>query len=169
MGHRTRIALAIALQLLILVGIAGARQWTLMTGAVVLLEVLPVDPRDLFRGEYVALQYRISSLVPGALGATETFRVGQTVYVGLGQRGTFWHAVSVGSTRPAAPFIRGVVVWHPGRDALRVQYGIESYFLQEGLGRRVETSRVPLSAEVVIGRDGTAIIQRLFMDGQPVQ
>jgi len=171
--HRTRVALAVALQLLILVGIVGARQWTLSTGMVILLETAPVDPRDLFRGDYVILRYKISTLNPGALGSTETFRQGQPVYVGVDQRGEFWTAVSVGSSRPPTLFLKGTVLRHrnlgPMSSSMSVEYGIESYFIPEGTGPRIERARERLSVEVAVGTDGTAVIRRLFIGGVPLK
>lgn len=167
MAHRTRALLAVALQLLILAGIAGARQWTLATGTTVLLETAPVDPRDLFRGDYVVLNYKISSLDRRALGITETFRPGQVVYVGLEPRGKFWEAVSVGTQRPQGVYLRGRTEFSFGEDTVRVSYGVESYFVPEGSGRLVERTRDPLSVEVAVGRDGTAVIRRLFLGDTP--
>ena len=40
-----------AVQLLILVGMIAVRAMPLMTGQTVLVRVVPVDPRDLFRGD----------------------------------------------------------------------------------------------------------------------
>ncbi|HEX2248748.1 MAG TPA: GDYXXLXY domain-containing protein, partial [Gemmatimonadales bacterium] len=44
-----------AVQLAILVGMIGLRAVPLVTGQTVLVRVEPVDPRDLFRGDYVIL------------------------------------------------------------------------------------------------------------------
>ena len=50
-------------------GVSGGWSWlammvrplmTLTTGETILLRVVPVDPRDLFRGDYVILSYEIS-------------------------------------------------------------------------------------------------------------
>ncbi len=167
MSHRGRVVLAVALQLVILVAIAAARQWTLSTGAVVLLETAPVDPRDLFRGDYVVLNYRISSLQPYSLGSTATFSPGQRVYVGLRQQGEVWVANSIATSPPDGMFIRGTVRWHFST-GVQIDYGIGSYFVPEGTGRRIETARrQQLAVEVALGRDGTAQIRRLLLDGQP--
>ncbi len=173
MAHRRWVTLAVALQLLILAGIAGAKQWTLMTGTVILLETAPVDPRDLFRGDYVVLNYRISTLKPRGLAAPTLspwpFYPGYTAYVGLERRGQFWEAASIDVSRPSGLFIRGTVRSSDERqDVVRVAYGIESYFVPEGLGRRIETRR-SLAVEVALSKGGTAIIRRLMIDGQPVR
>jgi uncharacterized membrane-anchored protein len=83
----------------------------LATGTKVLLETVPVDPHDLFRGEYAALRYRISTVefppdrAPGR---------GDPVYVVLAPRGRFWAVESASADRPAETpegrvIIRGTV------------------------------------------------------------
>jgi uncharacterized membrane-anchored protein len=171
LAHRTRIILIVALQLLALAGVAGAKQWELMTGTVIQLETAPVDPRDLFRGDYVVLNYRISTLEPAKLRSSYIARVypGSTVYVGLEQRGQFWEAVSLDDiSPPAGLFIKGTVRERTGQPTFRVEYGIESYFVPEGTGRRIEAARKPLTVEVAVTSRGTAIIRRVMMDGQPI-
>ncbi len=47
-------------QLAILLGMIALRAAPLVTGQTVLVRVAPVDPRDLFRGDYVILSYDFS-------------------------------------------------------------------------------------------------------------
>ena len=47
-------------QLVILLSMIAIRAVPLMTGQTVLVRVQPVDPRDLFRGDYVTLSYEFS-------------------------------------------------------------------------------------------------------------
>jgi uncharacterized membrane-anchored protein len=57
-----RTALAGAACLLILSGMIIGHAWPLWTGRVVTMKVVPVDPRDLFRGEYVHLDTAATQL-----------------------------------------------------------------------------------------------------------
>ena len=50
------------LWLVIIGGFIFSKQMTLLTGKEVLLKTVPVDPRDLFRGDYVVLRYDISTI-----------------------------------------------------------------------------------------------------------
>jgi uncharacterized membrane-anchored protein len=62
-----------ALQLVILVGMIAVRAIPLVTGQIVLVKVQPVDPRDLFRGDYVILSYDFSRISPeGIEGLSQT-------------------------------------------------------------------------------------------------
>ena len=49
------LALVVLLQTAALVGMVAIKQRTLITGTPVLLKTEPVDPRSLFRGDYVIL------------------------------------------------------------------------------------------------------------------
>lgn len=52
----------ITLQVVFLLGIVGYRESILTLGRTAVLQTVPVDPRDLFRGEHVILRYEISTL-----------------------------------------------------------------------------------------------------------
>ena len=77
-------AVAAALLLgLALMALVEQRARILRNGAEVRLKTVPVDPRDLFRGDYVVLGYPIS-VVEAEQGA-EPYRSGETVFVTLGR------------------------------------------------------------------------------------
>src|SRR5512142_3370735 len=92
--------LVLALQTAWILGTTFVQERALHSGALVLLETHPVDPRDLLRGDYVTLNYKIST-VPLDLfspAPANALSPGQTVYVGLEPRGQF-HEVVLASTR----------------------------------------------------------------------
>jgi uncharacterized membrane-anchored protein len=157
----------VALQVLALLGLAGWREFSLRTGREVVLQTVPVDPRDLFRGDYVVLRYTIS-----ALKTSRAFRSGDTVYVRLARQGDVWEAVDVAAAPPEdrnQVFLRGRVARELYRfdrngPGYEVEYGIESYFVPEGTGRRLERARSALRVRVVIDRDGNAQIEGIEPD-----
>ena len=51
---------AAALQFLVLAYMAGERELIFRTGQTIYLRTAPIDPRDVFRGDYVRLDYEIS-------------------------------------------------------------------------------------------------------------
>src|SRR5436305_864857 len=73
----------------------------LRSGQEVRLEVVPVDPRDLFRGDYVVLDYRIGTVdIPK--DATTPFTRGQQVFVTLRpDANNMSRAVAISAERPA--------------------------------------------------------------------
>src|SRR3954465_2772482 len=60
--ERKVLLITVAAQLVILVAMIAVRALPLLTGQTVLVRVQPVDPRDLFRGDYVILSYDFSRL-----------------------------------------------------------------------------------------------------------
>lgn len=117
-----------------------------------------MDPRDLFRGDYVILSYAFSRASGEASGAPE----GSTVYAVLMRDGNHWRADRFTYQKPTeGVFLRGKVL-----SGGRVEYGIESYFVQEGTGRKYEDavrSRT-LIAELRVNRDGTAALHALKIE-----
>lgn len=122
----------------------------------VLLRVTPVDPHDLFRGEYVALSYPISQLEPHA-------RAGATVYVPLHRAGAGWTGTHTVRRRPRhGTFVRGRA---GGEFGVRILFGIEAFDVQEGTARRYEAAvgRQRLFADVALDSDGTARLDKLVI------
>ena len=148
-------------QLVILVTMTVLRIAPLVTGETILLRVIPVDPRDLFRGDYVILGYDFSR--PGA-GFETAAGAGQTVYVQLEPEadGRHWRMAGISTSRPSGgKFLRGQGTGRNG-----VECGIESYYVQEGTGRQYEQAirNQQLSAEVAVTADGQAALQGLRIE-----
>jgi len=80
---RWKFALLILLQVVLLAGIIGYRQYWIESNERILLESLPVDPRDIFRGDYVTLSYDLSNIDLDKLGVNETFKRNDTIYATL--------------------------------------------------------------------------------------
>lgn len=157
--------------LIIIGGLIGYKEYTLKSGEVVVLKTIPVDPRDVFRGDFVALQYEISS--PDSqriVFERNDFKSGEKVYVGLDTSGKYAVATSVSSRRPRAGlFIKGTLKDVRG-DGASIEYGIESYFVPEGKGKEIEQYvGQTVDVKVAIDRFGTAVIKALLVDGQEVR
>jgi uncharacterized membrane-anchored protein len=242
---RIKFIMLVILQVLLLAGMIAYREHWVASGERILLRTAPVDPTDIFRGDYVSLDYEISTLDLDDLGVKEHFNLNEKIYVLLEKRddGTF-AASSVSKTVPSAkPFIQGRTLtettssrwevtvrensgdirtfgprWFSGTNKgdlvtfcidesnnvrnyfkidqkynqkcssgnsvsgvvediketkfrqLRVKYGIESYFVEEGAGRAIETARNArkVTVEVSLRKDGKGIITALFLDGVEV-
>lgn len=183
MKGRTLILAAVVVavaQIGFLVSAIYSRAALLRTGQEVTLETRPVDPRDLLRGDYVALSYDISR-IPVALVRTERARDGKavgTVYVRLrtGEGTAPARAIAVGFGEPLADVpgvgevdIRGTSTsyWTGDATELFVDYGLERFYLPEGEGRAVEKDLAQRNffMRVAIGEDGAAQIKS-FHDGE---
>lgn len=184
--RKLAIIIAILLQVAVLAYMAGQREYILRTGRVVFLKTAPVDPRDIFRGDYVRLRYEISTVNQDLLrdglvdlckkdsqrscyerGEWRKMR-GKPVY-GLLNVGAndIADLVSLTDKKPVEGlFIRGRIeylnFW--GWSSVNVRYGMEAYFLEQGKGKEIEKSmsqsmRIPLEMEVALGKDGTAVLK----------
>ncbi len=159
----------------------------LRDGATIRLATVPVDPRDLFRGDYVVLNYEISTINLTRIGAAADLRRDEPIHVGVraginGQAevvkvvragqpreaGLIWLGSKAGSMMNC---FRGFVgtACAEGDKVMRVRYGLESYFVPQGEGRAIETtqaSRVEILAAV--STSGASAIKALLIDGKPV-
>ena len=163
------IVIVAVLQLLVLAGMAAQREWVVSTGRTVYLRTAPIDPRDVFRGDYVRLGYEISTIPIGLLGKgveRSDLKRADVVYALLdldeANRGRL-RGASI--TRPqSGAFIRGRIaqVWER---TVRVRYGLEAYFVEQGRGLDLERLRsrdgvqVPMEMEIALGRNGLAVLK----------
>jgi uncharacterized membrane-anchored protein len=174
----------------------GFKQFTIRTGDHILLKAAPVDPRDLFRGDYVALGYEISR-PPQWTWEGDGFQEGDIVYVTLQREGRFWITESVRKSPPkdAALFVQGriaqVVLERSAAASsksekpaakttekrikeIAVDYGIESYFLPTKRAKEMDEVQrradMILVAEVVVDHSGRAVLRNVFAEkGKPIQ
>lgn len=135
-------------------------------GREIVLPTLPVDPRDLFRGDYVVLRYDISRHGMPLFRKLDLAN-GQTVYASLKLDGQRWTIEELALKKPARGlFLRGKIS-EAQKDKYQVtygiQYGIESYFVPEGEGKKLEALREKkkLSAVINVTPEGQAKIKRL--------
>jgi len=157
------------------------RDGLLKTGREITLPVKPLDPRDLFRGDYVTLGYDISTVTPSAIpvDALKDFERDEAVFVTLapGADGT-WAVSAVSRDAPANVASSEVVlkgrvasVWQaqdPAKSTLNLRYGIETYFVPEGTGRALESKvrEHKIDAILAVADDGTAALKGLVIDGE---
>lgn len=172
--------LAVAMQVLLLLGVAGRHGLTLITGQPVLLKTAPIDPWDPLRGEYLTLNYDISRFAEGQVEmAGAPYQSGQTVWVVLQKGEPYWTATRLAASRPATlsgdqVALKGRVLWYyqelgpEPKLELAVRYGIERFYVPEGQGRELENRRPELSVEVKVDRFGRAGLSRVFLDGKEI-
>lgn len=172
------LALVALAQAAVLVYMVADRETLLANGRTIDLKVIPVDPRDLFRGDYVTLTYDISR-VPLSL-VNEELRRGDQVYVQISQQDDGWKPVMVRRRLEDVPALAGGVTlaarvrYAPRRvtssasDTIGLTYGIEKFFVPEGAGRDIERQvrAQEVVAHVAVGADGTAALKALTVDGR---
>jgi uncharacterized membrane-anchored protein len=149
-------------------------------GTTIHVKTVPGYFYNFLRDNHVALLYDFST-VESIPGGKELVRVkeNQTVYVLLEQDGEFWKAVGVSLTQPKeGVYLRGVR--KPYRSGY-IEYGIESYYVQEGKGKEFEdvygprwrwyyADSVPalMTVELVVAPNGKAAIKDVrIKKGEP--
>lgn len=179
-----RLALAgvAVLQTLAIGWMVWGRVSLLANGREIVAEVIPVDPRDFFRGDYVVLGYGFSTVQEVALPSG--VKTGDAVYATLASSGpASWQIKTVAATHPGAVAADQVVLKarvayvRPAMDgaaaggvAGRLRYGIESYFVPEGTGKALEDAVRDKRIEAVLAVDdnGDVAIKGLKVDGQMI-
>lgn len=121
------------------------------------LETVPYDPQSAFRGYYVDLRYKISSLSDNLLKDTrlDKLRGGDRVYVQLRKKGEYWDADAIYRHKPAnhgALYMQGRISPHwfnygpryNGKMNIPLDYGIEAFFLNEKSAHQVDWFNIRL-------------------------
>jgi len=150
----------------------GFKEHALQTGREVRLKTVPVDPRDLFRGDYVILSYQISRIDLAQMGAREQdFSKGKTIYVLMDTINDYGVAKGIQVAPPAQDelFLKGRIR-SIRNQKVDVEYGIESYFVPEGEGKVLERVRGDaLDVVIAVDRKGNGVIKTLLLAGEPVR
>jgi len=151
-------------------GFIGFKEFTLQTGDELLLKTTPVDPRDLFRGDYVILRYDISAINTDSLSFKGSdFEKENKVYVILNiDDDKIGSLADISKKKPDnGIFIEGTVKTIYD-NILDVEYGIESYFVPEGEGREIERNLGKIYTKVVVDDFGNAVIKSLVLGGKDI-
>ena len=167
--------LAVIFQVAVVTWMAVQREWVLATGEVVWLRTAPLDPRDIFRGDYVELDYDVSILAADQqsqeIQEGDKPERGDRVYVSLVTGAGELAETGMMTLEPPSSglYLKGRIKqdWRFGESrAQRVKYGIEKYFVEQGTGWELEKRRgargqvqVPMEMEVALSAGGLAVIK----------
>jgi len=165
--------LLISVPTVVILAFLGLNFRTTIFGDEIVLEVVPVDPRDLFRGDYVNLRYDISTINLDETPHDFGFSQGEPIYGTLSQKGELWTMDSVSHERPRTgegqACMKGRVT-HSVDDNISVEWGIESYFLAEGRGGPIERQRGEnMSVVVAVDSSCNPVLRKLLIDGVPAE
>jgi uncharacterized membrane-anchored protein len=176
------LALVALMQTAVLAYGVYARDQLLKNGREVVMQVTPVDPRDIFRGDYVILGFPMSPITYSIakdgvlpLGLAQ----GAPVFVTMsaGPENT-WTVAKVSDSYPKDSPAADVVFKgrveriDGGVDAqtklITARFGVESYFVPEGTGKVLEQQvrDDKIQAILAVGPDGTAATKGLIVGGE---
>ncbi len=175
------LATAAILQSLVIGWTVWDRARLISGGREIRAAVVPVDPRDVFRGDYVVLGYGFSGRNDIAL--PQGAREGDAVYVLLKRQGpNEWAQASVSFVQPETATQDEIAVKaivesvRPGRSdgggavLGGLRYGIERFYVPEGEGREIEglVRDQRVVAVLAVGADGRMALKGLETDGKPI-
>ncbi len=104
----------IIFQLIFLSGVIACHLSNIKTASKILLETVPVDPFSVFRGKFIALNYKISRIRKDLFYDMDPTQVksNDVVYVVLKKKEQFWEAEAVLKERPQDPSVISLVSQH---------------------------------------------------------
>jgi len=156
----------VAAQLLLVAGLLSPALLDSVGAQEVILETAPVDPRDLLRGQYLTLGYRVSRVQAGP-----DVKDGQVAYVPLekGRSGVWTGERAVANRPETGVFLRGRVQ-RISADQANLNYGIERFYLSEEAAR-VEEGRgaAGLRARVRVAPSGRARLLELWRENAQIR
>ncbi len=134
--------------------------WPLLTGEKIVLTTTPVDPFDILRGQYIQINYEITTLKK-----IENVEVGDSIFIILqpDEKGIDRN-ISVQQQKPTSSrFIKGTVSSVYG-ERMRIEYGIEQYFFE----RNAQLDLKNVTVEVKVSSSGRAAISQVLSNGEPI-
>jgi uncharacterized membrane-anchored protein len=148
---RSQIALVACAASLALVNYSiFAKERLLAAGAVVFLELAPVDPRSLMQGDYMALRFRIANDAASAVRGSTGGRIVAT----LDERGVASYR-RLDDGKPVAP--NEMLLRYRMRNG-QMKFATNAFFFQEGTARRYEAARY---GEFRVAPDGELLLTGL--------
>lgn len=164
--------LVLALQTAWLLGTVVTQEYALAHGKIILLETRRVDPRDLLRGDYLILNYKINDVPTNLFSppVQKDLPYGTRVFVALAPGTNQCYEVTRASTNQFAPAANEVLLrgqtqyaWGRATNSIHVNYGIENYYVAENTGN--PTGK--LTVQAIVPASGHPKIREVFLNGKP--
>lgn len=157
-----------------------SQELRIQSGKHIIVKTVPVDPRSLFRGDYIQLNYDFSRIALDKVRVSKKyFYSGDKIFVKIAEVAGEWGIAYVSDkpireARPNEVVLSGIVqrVSGWGREKhISAAYGIESYFIPEGKGRYIEReiAKKRVKVELSVDKEGYASVCKLFIDSKEMK
>ncbi|SFB07160.1 MULTISPECIES: GDYXXLXY domain-containing protein [unclassified Bacillus (in: firmicutes)] len=173
MNKRTKqLLLACALPVLILLGMTVKPIYTVLKGEEIKLQTKPVDPSDVFRGDYVALGYEAEEITKNLVDADvikelNKRNTGVRVYVSLVEKEGIHVPEQVSLREPKSGiYLKGTLQYigpnNLEKEVAYIEYSLDKYFIEDNTGTELEkaAARGDMLAMVKV-KNGYAILTDL--------
>lgn len=185
-GLRKRTLALLVISTAFLLGMAGCEHLKRVTGEEIILRTRPVDPRDIVRGNYVALNYEIETVHLSDLPTPADpsgWKAGDKLFLMLRPDGVAWKPVALSRQRAKgepgdvalrAKYLRRedyAGVTEPGKNMpvdIILDIGVDHYYAAEKAAKQIEQDArdTPLDVILSVGGDGSAAIKGLVINGE---
>lgn len=154
---------AVALQVLILLGVPARKAYTRATGRAVVLKVAPVDPYSVLSGYYVILGYDISR--PTDFPNAPKFEYDEVIYAIVEQQADgVWTPVGIERELPKNLLANRVAIRGRWND-WRITYGIEEFYIPEDqrnvIAEDLSKHQADARVDLKVDANGNAALLRL--------
>lgn len=153
-----------------LLGTVAVQEHALARGRVIMLETRPVDPRDMLRGDYLILNYKISDVPMNLFSppVKKDLLPGTKIFVALAPGTNQFYEVVKASTHEFTPLPDEIVFkgksarWRNITNSIHVEYGLERCYVAEGTGNPPGE----LTVQASVPASGRAKIKEVFVNGK---
>jgi uncharacterized membrane-anchored protein len=174
--QKIMLPILVAAQIMVLVFMIAKQENIISSGEKVILKCEPVDPRSLFSGDYVILNYTISSIDTKSLKVygESDYKKHDYIYVALQKNSKTGVHDAAAVSRNISELRKDYPAVIKGRvknswDLINIKYGVESYFVPQGEGLVIEKDLENVTVEVSVTEKGESAITRLFISGKEVE
>lgn len=142
---------ALAIPLLLLIGLTVKPLWTLTYGEDIRLLTVPVDPRDLLYGDYVTLRYEIEEIKKSKIPVSILKKIEKqpnsnqlTVYGKLVKQGNIYVLDSLTDKKPKSSiYLTGKLNRYnyqnnEGINVHSINFGLDRFYVPENTGKELE-------------------------------
>lgn len=147
-----RFVLASVIPIVILLGMTVTPLYTLLTGEEIILRTIPVDPTDLFRGDYVTLRYEAEEIPRGlveqeVISKLNSGQYDLEVYVPLEFKQGVHVPTKVSLQKPNnGLYLKGKLAYigpawtgeSETEEVAHISYSLDKYFVEDNTGLELE-------------------------------
>lgn len=165
----------VILQVAVLVFMAAKQEYILAAGEKILLKCQPVDPRSLFSGDYIILNYEITRIdletITVKNGEKRSVDIDETIYIALdkSKADKYWRAVAASRDLDWLKSIHKTVIKGRIGQRYNIKFGLEDYFVPQNQGREIERNLDSVHVEVSVMPDGSSALSKLFLNNKEVR
>jgi len=171
MSRTMRLISIAAVMTMFLIGMVIDHAVRRTSGTEVILDLQPVDPRDLLAGYYIVVSTPLHRLSLEELAGGDVFAVSDDIYVVVAEsENGSWQPISIHRSRPDdGLYIHGKVQRATETD-IRAEYNLERFYADEDTAQALEQRRredgSSMRLILSVGADGRALIRGIEIDGE---